>query len=345
MGRIIVPRDMEQPIFAPEPVRMGGKVRCQIHKGKSGTLKHDTGWFHNIITDDGVGYFANCPYGGAYGGQVAIFGQCAVGTGSGTPAVSDTTLFDYLVSTNNDWTNSTGTGYVAAASPTPPYWWNQNQFVFATGVAAGNLTEIGIYPMGVTYGSGLFSHALILDSNGNPTSITVLSDEVLTVTYQTNFYIDLTDHSFSFPLNGTTNTGTYRMLDVDAVPNSGFNGAFATYGNYRDSGPQLGFYTGDIGVVTASPSGSNVLYGIAGNSGNWSSAAYIDVVNDMANSGTWYYDFQATWPTGIAATMLSMTLSHSFIQYQFGELETPIVKTSGQQLSASFRASWGRYGG
>lgn len=338
MGRILVPRKEIIPpenTFRMPTMRMGGYVRCQIHRGKSGTLKYDTGWFPNIITDKGLGYYGNAPQG-------FMFNQCAVGTGTGTPTVSDNGLFAYLAATATNPggfpADSTGTGYVAAAGSVPAYYWNQNTFTFGTGVAAGNLTEVGIWPLAVTYGSGLFSHALILDSNGNPTTITVLSNEVLSVTYQVNYYIDPSDHSFSFPYNGSTTTGTYRTTMMGSTPTGDLSGGGWLTRSYQQ--PVINFYTGDIGAVTGAPSGSVAFF----SNDNTYPGANLNFTNDMANTGTWYFDYQITIPTtGGSGTILAMQYRKSFINYQFGHLSQPIVKTSGQQLQASFRVSWGRY--
>lgn len=346
MGRIITPnREIIRPDhgLSLPPVLMSGKFKCQTHKYKSGSLKYDSGWFNNIITDAGIGYIAKCPVGGSFGQQVAMLGQCAVGTGSGTPGVSDNSLFTYLTSiyagSSTSWQNTTGKGYTAASGPTPAYYWGQNQYVFPTGAAAGNITEIGVFPAGQAYGTGLFSHALIVDSNGNPTSITVLSDEILTVTYQVNFYIDPNDHAFSFPYNGATNNGVYRTCNMGSETTTIPDGNFQGGGGFGEQPLQFAMYSGDISALTTGqPSGSVML------SQSQGTHSFIDFVNDMANSGTWYYDWQALFPVNTGTgTIKSMSLQHTFINYQFGNLTTPITKTAGQQLSLSLRASWGRY--
>lgn len=344
MGRIITPdRNIIMPsdrhgIVMLPMVRMKGLYKLRVHKAKSGTVTKETGWMDNVITNLGLGYFHTQPHFGAFDSSGATFNNVAVGSGSTTPTVNDTTLTSYVASVSagelgggTGWLTYNSSGYVPAASPNPPYWWARINYLFPTGVAAGNLTEIGVYPGGTSYTNGLFSHALIVDAGGNPTTITVLSDEVLTVTYQINYYIDTSDTAFSFNLNSSPVTGIYRMCNIGTTPN--LNGGLD--GNV----PTVGFYTGAIGTVTGQPTGQ-----IGVSQGNSNPGSFIDWVNDIANSGTWYYDYTLTMPTGTATgTIASITYNHGLLQYQFGNLSTPIVKTSGQQLQMSFRGSWGRY--
>ncbi len=345
MGRILVPNKSlivpkeGQAICQMPRVEMAGFYRCQVRKAKSGSLKTDTGWFPNVITNTGLGYFHTQPHFGSFDTTGATFNQLAVGTGTGTPAVTDGSLFSYLTSVSSGttgggsgWQNQTGAGYVAAASPNPAYWWVQNSYTFPTGQAAGNLTEIGCFPGGTSYNGGLFSHALIVDANGNPTTITVLSDEVLTAQYQVNFYINPNDTSFSFNLNGSPVTGIYRMWNVVTTPtlNGGLDGLV----------PSVDVYTGAIGPYTGNPSGTSAVLSNANNN----PGSFTDWVNDISNSGTWYYDYTFTTPAGVATgTWETITYSHGIFQYQFGNLSTPITKTSGQQLQMSFRGAWGRH--
>ena len=77
---------------------------------------------------------------------------------------------------------------------------------------------------------------------------------------------------------------------------------------------------------------------------NSNAMSFVQFVNDLANSGTCYYDTKGTFPTGVATgTINTFTFFGHMWSYQFGNLSSPIVKTAGQQLQVNFRASWGRY--
>ena len=342
MGRILVPNsEIAQPnkgILSMPKIEMGGFYRCKVHKAKSGTLVKDTGWFPNVITNTGLGYYYTEPLFGAFDSRGAIINIMAVGSGSGSPAVTDTALFSQVAAVSagtsgggSGWAGFTATGFTAASGPNPAFWWAQCQYLFPTGVAAGNLTEIGACPGGESPAGGLYSHALIVDSSGNPTTITVLSDEVLTVTYQINYYINTADTSFSFNLNGSPVTGIYRALNIGTTPDLG--------GGLVGLVPTVSLCTGAIATVTGTPSGV-----IATSNGVSHPGTFIDWVNNIAIDGTWYYDYTTTFGTGIGTgTIASLTYGHGMLQYQFGDLSTPIVKGSGQQLQISFRGAWGRH--
>lgn len=343
MGRILIPnRELVLPpdsggIRLPR-VDMEGLYRCQVHKAKSGSLKKDTGWMHNVITNTGLGYYYNEPLFGSFDSRGALVNICAVGTGSGTPAVTDTSLYNKIASVSagtsgggTGWQNFTSTGYVAAAGSNPAYWYGQCQYLFPAGAAAGNLTEIGVCPGGTNPAGGLYSHALIVDINGNPTTITVLSDEILTVTYQVNYYLSTADTGFSFNLNGSPVTGVYRMMQIGTVGDLN--------GRLQGVIPTVSIYTGTIGTVSSTPTG---IIGTSNNNSN--PGVFIDWVNDVVNSGTWYYDYTCTFPTGVGTgTIASLSFQHGMLSYQFGNLSQNIVKSSGQQLQISFRGAWGRH--
>lgn len=338
MGRIILPR---REIITPKfhvHTGMAGLYRLQVRKARTDKLKYDTGWFDNLITNQGLINYYTMPNFGAFD-RGAIACNCAVGTGNTTPTVNDTALANFVAAASG--TGATGggtgfpqpnaTGYVAAAGSVPAYWFMTYIYQFATGVAAGNLTEVGAYPGGTSYTDSLTSRALILDDAGNPTAITVLSDEILTVTYQLRFYLDTSDHSFSFNLNGSPITGTYRLYGITSTPSMDVRTTSAA--------PAIELFSGAMGTVTSRPTGS--LGGI-GSSSN--APTLVQTVNDIANSGTVYMDWKGTFPTSIGAgTIASFTYTAHMWKYQFGALSSPIIKTAGQQLQVNFRASWGRY--
>ena len=159
--------------------------------------------FDNLILDAGLnrlgtGGVANC---------------CQVGTGTSAPAVTDTTLQAYLVGTSTIQADS-AQSYVAGP---PAYVTMSRTFRFGTGVAAGNLTEVGV---GWATASGsLFSRARIVDGGGSPTTISVLSDETLDVVYTLRAYVPA-DATGSVTLAGTSYGYTMRWAGVGStIPN------------------------------------------------------------------------------------------------------------------------------
>jgi hypothetical protein len=316
-----------------------GFYRLEVNKAESNLLVKDTGWFKNIITDRGLVEWYILPKFGSFDDSGDIASNCCVGTGNTTPATTDVQLAAYLASASSTTGGGTGgypgkasAGYVAAAGAEPAYWYARYTYQFGTGVAAGNLTEVGTYPGGASYSADLFSRALILDDMGNPTSITVLSDEILTVTWELRWYLDTTDHSFSFNLNGSPLTGTYRL----------FNGAtqLANTGNVSAGYTNITLYSGDIvSALSGSPTGQ-----LGNINSNYYTIPIVQFVNDLSNSGTCYIDKRGTFPTNNGTgTIASFTYQYHMWSYQFGALSIPITKTIGQQLQVNFRNSWARY--
>ncbi|HIQ53190.1 MAG TPA: hypothetical protein EYH51_08015, partial [Pseudomonas pachastrellae] len=159
-----------------------------------GTKRVLADWFPNLITDAGLERMAS---------NSDWLGYCQVGSGNNPPNVLDTALANRVGSSNTAQASASG-----AQAEEPYFCWQRRTVRFAEGVAAGNLSEVG---MGWTSSGNLFSRALILDSEGNPTTITVAADEILDVTYEFRFYPRLTDVTGSVTLTGNI-AGTYDYV-------------------------------------------------------------------------------------------------------------------------------------
>lgn len=297
-----------------------GLYRLRKFKAKSGTLVKDTGWFKNTITNRGLwllwamnGY----SYGLNWGGSA-----CAVGSGSTPPTVNDTDMEDVVaVKSSAGGVNPSRSGYVAAAGEAPAYFYNGDSYTFGTGAAAGNLSEVGVYPgvggvMGLS--GNLFSRALILDEDGNPTTITVLSDEILQVSYEVRMYVDTSKKDFTFTLEGTEIHGKlYR--------NTTYNPRFTGRIPHQDSVDTMQLFLGG---------GSSDIYFSRDN-----------VVNDVANSGTCWIDltgtFGATQGTGIRDSFRIATSNMGV--WNIDSFDSPVVKGAGKIWTFNFRYTWGRY--
>src|SRR6056297_3576288 len=186
--------------------KVGVAGRYRLRVGKRGQAPRiDTGWFDNIITDAGLNLMGGAGY----------MDSCQVGSGSTTPTVGDTALVTYVA----------GTGTIqeetkTAEASAPYYGSTTTTYRFAEGDAAGNLSEVGIGT--ATSGGTLFSRALITDGGGSPTSITVLADEFLDVTYQIQIVpptgdITVADVTDSGPA-GTVHSITLRACAVTTYP-------------------------------------------------------------------------------------------------------------------------------
>jgi hypothetical protein len=293
-------------------------VATNVYTGKQRTLAK----FPNLILDIGLD---------RVGVAQGWWANCYVGSGNSVPTEAQTSLDVLVASTTNRISATT------SSLATPPYY---TQLVvtyrFAQGAAAGNLSEVGV---GWSV-AGLWSRALILDSGGNPTTITVLADEFLDVVYRLRNYPPLEDVTSEVIIDGVTTTVLARAAEVATV------GAWlatnvAGHIGGGDTVPNASRHvltSGNIAAITSKPSGSPQSGPGAGN------ASYTN--------GTYFRDYTTSWSItqgnisgGVrtAFTMMGHGSSSSGLgrmQYQF----TPnIQKDATKTMVLAFRNSWGRY--
>jgi hypothetical protein len=279
--------------------------------------------FKNIITNTGMGKIYLCGHDGF--GIGYVFSACVVGTGNTAVAKTDTSLAVWLATADNGQYQPSAT-YVAG-SPSPAYWKLVGGYQFATGVAAGNIAEIGIYSYGASK-TALTSRALILDTSGNPTTITVQSDEVLNVTYEFRVYIQTTDISSTFVSDGVTYNTVLRPSNINSP------GGIA-----NDMSTQVAScwaYSGALGAITAAPAGSSISknsgfsnYLLSGDTAQVDTS-FLFGVND------------ANYTNGIQA--FNFTTKYHQFQMSFIDPLTSkgIPKVSGQQMIVAARFLWTR---
>ena len=298
-----------------EKIRMEGFYSFKVSNSKgesrdlSGIIAED---HKNLILDVGLNAL----------GTTSVVSACKVGTGVTPVAVSQTDLATPLAITSTLQSSSTGRNSTA-----PYYTWGRRTFRFNQGAAAGNLTEVG-----VTYGDGssLFSRALIVDSGGNPTTLTILADEWLDVTYELRIYQDLADKTFNITLLGVDHVVTVRPANVTSNPSSNsyfFNHFISWYTTWA----QCSHYNGTIGTITGSPSGEGssaggVSYGAYSQNSLQRSIIYGVGLNDANLSGgiqsTLIYTDKCSWQVGYSPA---------------------IAKDSFKTLTMNYTLSWGRY--
>jgi hypothetical protein len=226
-------------------VRQQGYWKMRAVNAKTGKVRELTDWFPNLILNAGLD---------AIGTVNTVYTTVAVGTGSTPPAVTDTSLVAPVAVTSD----SVGSTIVVGGGP-PDYWASMARtFRFAEGEAAGNLSEVGIGHFG-SYDPASYTHywarSLILDGLGNPTTITVLPDEFLDVTYELRNYPPLTDVVGEITISGVTYRTVTRALYVDsaswwAPPAGGRVAGMSSSG--------FGVYNGTLDLNTEnSPTGSS----------------------------------------------------------------------------------------
>lgn len=279
----------------------------------SRTLAAD--WFPNIITNQGLNRI----------GTGQWLNACHVGSGAATPQFTDTGLQSFLAGTTvvNDSTLS--------AQGAPPYYGlRRNTYRFNAGIATGNISEVGVG--WASTGSVLFSRALILDGGLNPTTITVLADEVLDVTYEIRAYPPDSDVVSNITITGVgTVSVTARAASVTvgglwAPVQAGTLGGFpATAGTA---------YSGLIGGVTGSPAGtSSSSLSVANN-------AYAN--NSYQRSGVITYGLNNGNVGGIKSILCGLGQGSGGLGSMQFEFDTAINKTAAQTLTITVNHTWAR---
>ena len=280
---------------------------------RAGTRREVAGPFRNLITNGGLDRMGTAD---------DWMGYCQVGSGNSTPVVTNSALVARVAG------SSVNAGESRAAQPSAPYYYSVTRtFRFAVGVATGNLAEVGV---GWAATGSLFSRALILDTAGDPTTITVLADEVLDVTYQFRCYPPLTDTGGTVTLAGASYAWTGRASKVATYSSDeGWSGPEAATVKGGNGSIQSSF-DGTIGTITGKPSGTGQAGVTASN------LAYS--AGSFSREGTLTFELtQGNFAGGLGAILYRQGMGC----YQIGF--TPKIPKDGTKvLALTVRTTWAR---
>jgi len=282
------------------------------------SLKWESGWIPNLITDLGMDRIGN--NGGA---QFAPF--CRIGTGTTTPAFTDTELVSQSASTatviTSSLVNAGAPNYETTASST---------YEFALGAVVGNMAELG---MGWTASTAntLATRSRILDGGGSPTTITVLSSEILQVTYQMRTFPQITDSTGNVTISGVVYGYTARLLSAASA--AGFRFESSPLNTVSTASA----YTGSLGAITASaPSGTSTVL--------------TSGVLQPYTNGTYFRDYTITAAIAVGnlaggIKSIRTTLAGSAGTWSNSQIEfTPAIpKDNTKSFSLTLRTSWARH--
>lgn len=313
-------------------IGMEGWIRMVAHKvdadGNIISTREAAPWFHNLITDAGENMLAGISSWRSY---------CHVGSGNTPPTVSDASLIT-RIATVGDAGESFRSSYASGASP-DRFIAHVTMYRFAVGVAAGNISEVGFG--GTTAGTPLFSRALIQDLSGNPTSITVLSDEILDVYYEFRVYppadtghtgivtISGVDYAYECRPAQVTSRNAYYSTAWGSPASSRFALQTGT-GTYDNEKSRV--YPGVIGPATSVPAGS---YGRGFTSAV--SGPYVPGTKELVCTGTIDLASGNLPAPGFRCLVLSSSIG--LFQVQF----TPAIpKTNANTFSLTLKFTWGR---
>lgn len=315
-------------IPTPRFVDVGMPAVGMTTKGRYMLIKRDawgveierTPWFDNIILDSGLNRW----------GTGLVIAGAAIGTDNTAPDVAQTGLL-----AQTTYTTGAGTGHgTVSALGVSPY---NNTYTAVYRTVLGQLNG-NYYEVGCGWATGaMFSRALILTGGGSPTSISVTSSQQLDIVYQLSIYPPLTDTGpTTITISDVNYDVTGRACQVNTTAYAGnpaWNpGAAAT-------GPVSGIssftfpntYTGTLGAITASPSGTS------DSGGSVTTDAYSN--NSLQRTGYATYSLtQANVSGGIKSTRFWWGALAAF-QYEFDPV---IPKDSTKTLVLNYSINWAR---
>lgn len=292
-------------------------------------VKHDTGFFDNLITDVGMNRVGTVL---SSGGAIDVFntlcGRFVVGSGSATPAFTDTALAAPVAfASSNPVLESESSNYERG-------WYEITvRHQFGQGQATGNLSEIGI--QGTSTSGPLWSRALILDGAGNPTTITVLPDDFLTCYYTLRIMIPQEDAVFNIDVDYDED-GIVPTVVTARPLNANSSSAYVGWGlmpMYTGLIEQPLAYTGGLSAPTASvPLGSSIGGDIS------ESSSYAPYVQDS---------FERFYTITLSLNQLnSSTIRTVIARRMLGcwqvEFDPPLQKNNTQIMQLTFGYSWAR---
>lgn len=176
---------------------IGCKGRFQIKvKRSDGTDKFIFNWQDNLITNEGLKLMNGKKQIANDGSEIDnydISSGCVVGSSTVTPTESDTKLghLEASMLRSENFSEVLEDTTLTRSNYARHYW--QKTYIFSD-LDNKNITEVGLCGFKSSDNKdvyALYTHALITDRHGNPTSITVLKGEILQITYEFSTYYDV----------------------------------------------------------------------------------------------------------------------------------------------------------
>lgn len=324
--------------IAGASAKLHGRYTIQVYREGLGLVQERE--FDNLITNAGLDHFGVYAWGGSSPGIGSYDYWVHVGTGTATPAFTDTALQAPVA----NGVRRHGDGVSISRTQTrfsfleedPP----RRRVVLKTtatydaGTIVGNLSEVGIGPGTTSTPEALLSRALILDSLGNPTTVTATSSDTVVVVY--TLTIDWT---------GKT-SGT---ITVDGV-NYDYNTDFSENANYNVTSRMWGINVGATTLDSGAPAylTTMAMWSSPSTTYSWVRDSSRNVVHASYGTGNHYRDSSLNWSTGVGSpgiqgVHLSMAGdgSNQGMPWRI-RFSSPIPFSAVQQFKITVRTSWAR---
>ena len=312
-------------------VGLHGEVKV-IVKRADDTVRLDTGFFPNVITNLGLD---------AIGNDNDLFNFCAVGGGNSTPLNTNTKLDNFLA-VGSQISSESKYDYDPVRD-TEFYKCSKTVGYRFTGLDNKNISEVGLVG---DYASGqhpAYTRTLIKNSAGEPTVITVLSGEILELQYRLWQVFDVKDKDqvVTAMIDGVEVPFNVKIRLAGVGGNLGGSWSYAAvvgqgvmYGGSSSSNSHR-FGTGELGEITGQNSGLTSVYGLS-----W------EAYQPSTYKRKFYVNASITEAVHPIRSFLFFTGLGAY-QVRFGTVDgdLPIDKTNQDILQLGFEMSWGRYEG
>ena len=296
-----------------------------VHKGTNVDNMEHVSTFPNMILDTGLR---------AIGTNASYMTYCNVGSSNTPVAATQTSLGNRLYQSTIAGPGDNATG-ADNSDPANRYVFRRRVIRFNPTGSAYNVSEIGF---GWDAAGNLFNRALVLDANGDPTTISVLANEYLDITYELRLYPPTQIFSGTFtPTGKDTQTRTWTacaasggggVLNYSGDSGWGLHGAFHTivaYGSLASSGK--------IGNIFFDLSTGSGVQTVNANSVN----GIMDSVETKVTYTAYFGLDRANFTNGIKSALFSTNGPRIKIEF-----DIPFMKTNTDDISISIAYSWGR---
>lgn len=255
--------------------------------------------------------------------------DCQVGSGLSQPLKSQTGLETWVAGTSTIQNDTSG------AQATRPYFgWRRRTYRFAEGVAAGNLSEVGV-GWATTAGANLICRHRTVNAQNQETTITVLSTEWLDVTYELRYYPPLVDVAGTVTLDGTVYDTITRASQVTSSSIWG-DRIGSLMGQYSNSSSDWNAWTGEPGDITQAPNGTSAACDNANQTNEAYSNNSFEIVM-VCNTGP------TGWNLGGGFRTLRISTTAGNFQTRFGAQgggDGTVPKDSNYTMQMKWTLSW-----
>lgn len=373
-------------IVVPTPkIGIKGEFQVIVKNADTGEVRFDSGFQENLITDWGIdrfgGYnhYSQEGYGSSYqtyngktyqyvkGGSLGSY--CQLGSGNKQPENSDTALQSFVVEVSGSLYNN---GHIHLSATKEHAFYTTYKYVFNRVINNQNIAEIGLSPREQqSQFKGLFTRALIKNQLGQPTVLSVKSNEVLEVYYRIWLVVSTEKTSHSITVEHTSSSGeqTQKQVAVDvyisAYNRGNLNDIFLgavrnhSYSSYAGAYITDGEYSRETdNIVSSVVRSSSTEYFVNGINQSSQLNPHVRVPEDSYQLGSkkqvgrLFIDYghkksnhSAITSPNIRRIDIPCTVGDFVFIFNDNGTDKGIPKTNNDTLEFVFETSWDRYTG